>query len=204
MLRLLIAALLLVPATGCLGPSLEPAPLPPDGEIFTLYGLACSFQQHPNKDLLVTYPDGTLYHLNVEALENRTDVPTTRSIPLAEAERVVQDANRTPVLNLTFYATYMGPQDPEDPQTSNGYVIKHAEKLALPHDTLLELRRRVTEADLHDRDRVYPGSLVDGCSHTLSAWTDGAYPVVLVTNDGGPEPLRAFIQAHRDHHAIEP
>jgi hypothetical protein len=193
-----LAALVALLAAGCL--SAAPAPLPPEGEVFTAVGQGCGQQLVAHEDVWVTYPDRRLYHVVVADETDGSAQEDRRSgdvnVSQARAVDVLEGADRAGALDLTWYRNGSG---------GNGTVgtdVWHAELDTLSPSRFLDLRRRVSEAALDARQPRYtePHTVVDGCGIDAAAWTPGGYASVYRTSSNGPEEVRALDGLHDELH----
>lgn len=192
--------------TGCatlLGP--DPAPLPPEGEAFTVVARGCGMQLTEHESVWVTYPDRTLHHLVVAVEANRTDEdgeddPEDRrsddvNLAYKEVLEVLEDANATGAFPLDHYL---------EESRDNGYDrvdLWHAETGLLEEEAFEGLREAVTRADLGQReDRYMESTVSDGCGIDLAAWTPDGSAHVFRTTGSGPQDVQALDELHETLH----
>jgi hypothetical protein len=181
---LILTALLVA---GCITPveisaALE-APLSPDGTPFLVLASSCDAT---SVTTFILYPNGTLYHVSLDAAAAARTPPHDARMTRAEVDEAVRDAAAT------------GAFDARPFTDAQGHLrSSHAEKSRLDGADFDDLRRRVTLAGFPALDEAYGAS---GCVDHYTAWADGAHRHARDHGDAAPWVLRHVGDGLRELH----
>lgn len=173
--------------TGCMTPaevtSALEAPLPEADVPFLVLATACG---DAPVQLLSVYPDGRLYHADLDHAGQAARLPPEGEAPSSEAERVVLDAVAAGALESGAFADAQG-----------GFRISHLERATLSASDVSDLRRRVTLAGF---PALAPSYGEPSCGDRYAAWADGHHVSVHAAPGAGPWALRHVGAGVRELH----